>query len=219
MFSQLLVDSTPTHDKRMVGGRSPKLGEETMEILSEEAIRVYLMYYKQLKVLFTTYIHTNFNAKSKEMNWRAIEDVNQKMYVSAFLKLARCQSLIAHQINIETLHDFIEQVIPPITAAEVEYLEKDKTLLKKYNEDKSYKTNTCEPVEGEPGLLFHEFIFLLGQIALHATDHTPVTAKTIEDFFIEKLNFKKQTSIPQYGEDDEYDDEVESDDELEMDEQ
>jgi len=70
--------------------------------------------------------------------------------------------LIAHQINIETLHDFIEQVIPPITAAEVEYLEKDKTLLKKYNEDKSFKTNTCEPVEGEPGLLFHEFIFLLG---------------------------------------------------------
>jgi len=37
----------------MVGGRSPKMGEETMEILSEEAIRVYLMYYEQLKILFT----------------------------------------------------------------------------------------------------------------------------------------------------------------------
>jgi hypothetical protein len=49
----------------MVGGRSPKTGEETLEILSEEAIRVYLMYYEQLKVLFTQYIHTNFNSKKK----------------------------------------------------------------------------------------------------------------------------------------------------------
>ena len=144
------------------------------------------------------------------------------MYVSAFLKLARCKSLTNHQINIETLHDFIEQVIPPITPAEVEYLETNKTLLKKYNEDKNYKTTTCEPIEGEPGLLFHEFIFLLGQIALHAMDHNPVTATVIEDFFIEKLNFEKKTGIPKYvnadNEEDEDDEEVFSDDELEMDE-
>jgi len=74
----------------MVGGRSPKLGEETMEILSEEAIRVYLMYYEQLKVLFTQYIHTNLNARKKVQPWKDIEEVNQVMYVSAFLKLARC---------------------------------------------------------------------------------------------------------------------------------
>lgn len=45
MFQQLLVDQIKTHDQRMVGGRCPKMGEETLEILSEEAIRVYLMYY------------------------------------------------------------------------------------------------------------------------------------------------------------------------------
>lgn len=45
MFQQLLVDQIRTHDQRMVGGRCPKMGEETLEILSEEAIRVYLMYY------------------------------------------------------------------------------------------------------------------------------------------------------------------------------
>lgn len=60
----------------MVGGRCPKMGEETMEILSEEAIRVYLMYYEQLKVLFTQYIHTNFNVKKKVQSWHNIEDVN-----------------------------------------------------------------------------------------------------------------------------------------------
>jgi predicted Fe-Mo cluster-binding NifX family protein len=49
----------------MVGGRCPKMGEETLEILSEEAIRVYLMYYDPLKDLFTQYIHTNFNSKKK----------------------------------------------------------------------------------------------------------------------------------------------------------
>lgn len=37
----------------VVGGRSPKMADDTFEILSEEAIRVYLMYYDQLKLLFT----------------------------------------------------------------------------------------------------------------------------------------------------------------------
>lgn len=103
-------------------------------------------------------------------------------------------------------------------------------MLKIYNEDKSPKQTTCEPTEGEPGFLFHEFIFLLGLIALHCMEHTPTTATLIEDFFVEKLNFKRQTSIPRYnekkkaagaeGEDDEYyDEEVASDEELEMDEQ
>jgi len=64
-------------------------------------------------------------------------------------------------------------------------------LLKIYNEDKSPKQTTCEPVEGEPGFLFHEFIFLLGQIAIHAMDHNALTSQLIEDFFVEKLNFKK----------------------------
>jgi hypothetical protein len=46
-------------------------------------------------------------------------------------------------------------------------------------------------MEGEPGFLFHEFIFLLGLIAVHCTDHTHSTANLIEDFFVEKLNFKR----------------------------
>ena len=90
MFNKLLVDQIRKHDERMVGGRSPRCGENTMEILSEDAIRVYLMYYEQLKVLFTQYIHVNFNEKKKVIGWHQIEDTNQVMHVSAFLKLARC---------------------------------------------------------------------------------------------------------------------------------
>jgi len=46
----------------VVGGRVPKMDEDTLEILSEEAIVVYLNYLDQLKHLFATYVHANFNA-------------------------------------------------------------------------------------------------------------------------------------------------------------
>jgi len=52
------------------------MGEETLDVLSEEAIKVYLMYYDQLKHLFTQYMHMNFNAKKKVVGWRDIEDKN-----------------------------------------------------------------------------------------------------------------------------------------------
>lgn len=54
-----------TSDMRLVGGRIPKMDEDTLEVLSEEAIIVYMNYLHQLKNLFTTYIHTNFNAGKK----------------------------------------------------------------------------------------------------------------------------------------------------------
>lgn len=146
------------------------------------------------------------------------------MYVSAFLKLARCESLINDMLNIETLHDQIEQVIPPITQKEVDYLTTDKKLLKIYNSDKKPDLTSCDPEDGEPGLLFHEFIFLMGLIAANSMETSPVTSQVIEDFFVEKLNFKRQSEIPGYiypeDREEEYDEEeIDSDDQLEMDEQ
>jgi hypothetical protein len=46
-------------------------------------------------------------------------------------------------------------------------------------------------VSGEPGLLFHEFIFLMGLIALNYMGTNPSTSNLIEDFFVEKLNFTR----------------------------
>ena len=49
----------------MVGGRVPKIDEETLKILSEEALIVYLNYLDQLKTLYTSFVHQNFNAGKK----------------------------------------------------------------------------------------------------------------------------------------------------------
>lgn len=41
------------------------MDEDTLEILSEEAIIVYLNYLDQLKHIFASYIHPNLNAGKK----------------------------------------------------------------------------------------------------------------------------------------------------------
>lgn len=57
MFTSLLVAQKESKDKGLVGGRSPKMGEDTVKILSEESIKVYLTYLPQLKDLFKNHIH------------------------------------------------------------------------------------------------------------------------------------------------------------------
>lgn len=107
MFSQMLVDQIVTHDKQLIGGRTPRMGEDTLEILSEEAIKVYLYYMDQLKNLFTTYYHTNFNDKKKTVDWKEIEKNNHRMVCSAFLKMVRCHHMIPNVFNPEALLEFI----------------------------------------------------------------------------------------------------------------
>ena len=131
------------------------------------------------------------------------------MHISAFLELAKRQSLVADLLNIETLHDLIEQVIPPITEKEHAYLETDKKLLEIYNQNVKFVV----PEEGEPGLHFHEFIFLLGRIAIDTQDSAASSPELIEDFFVEKLNFKRKDTMPA---DDEYDEEYDSEDEMDQ---
>ena len=211
----------------MIGGRSPKMDDDTFDILSEEAIRVYLLYYDQLKLLFTQHVHPNFNARPKKVvSWRDIEDKNTVMVVSAFLKMCRTNHLIPNMLNVEALHSFVQQTIPPITPEEYSYFE-NTTLLNVYNNDMNPEQTTCEPAPGEPGLLFHEFIFLLGLIALNFMGTSPQTSQSIEDFFVEKLNFTRvapDARLKTYDElkDDSgiySDEEDDSGSELEMDEQ
>ena len=52
-----------------------------------------------------------------------------------------------------------------MTNEEYEYLVEKRTLHDVYNNDNNPDSH-CEPQPGEPGLLFHEFIFLLAMIAL-----------------------------------------------------
>lgn len=64
MYTKMLVDQKESKDKGLVGGRSPKMGENTVNILSEESIKVYLTYMQPLKELFQMHIHQNMNSKS-----------------------------------------------------------------------------------------------------------------------------------------------------------
>ena len=62
MFTKMLVDQKESKDKGLVSGRSPKMGEDTVKILSEDAIKVYLGYLTPLKQLFKMNIHENRNS-------------------------------------------------------------------------------------------------------------------------------------------------------------
>ena len=72
------------------------------------------------------------------------------MIARSFLKLCRYNYLIPHSFNIEALHNFMEQTLPPITNGEYEFYEKQK-LCEAYNEDKNYQTTMVEPMVDEKG--------------------------------------------------------------------
>jgi len=76
-----------------------------------------------------------------------------------------------------------------MTLQEHEYMEERKMLFEVYNKDNNPDSHV-EPLPGEPGLLFHEFLFLLSMIALNAETLSPVPHEQIEQFFIQKLEFK-----------------------------
>lgn len=122
---------------------------------------------------------------------RDIEDSNEPMKVSAFLKMCRLKQLIPHSLNIERLNQLIRQCITPMTNEEYEYLVENRMLIKVYEKDMNPETSHCEPSPGEPGLLFHEFIFLLAMIALNKDTDVVEASEKIESFFIIKLELTK----------------------------
>ena len=62
MFTKMLVDQKESKDKGLVSGRSPKMGSNTANILSEDSIKVYLTYLKPLQDLFKMHCHQNLNS-------------------------------------------------------------------------------------------------------------------------------------------------------------
>ncbi len=91
--------------------------------------------------------------------------------------------------NVESLQEYMKATIPPMTGDEYTFFEKNE-IIKAYEGDKNFQTTLCEPLEAEPGLLFHEFILLLGRIAWNCISTSETIGGKLTDFFIEKLNFK-----------------------------
>ena len=65
----------------VVGGRSPKMGGDTIHILSEDSIKVYLVYMDQLKSLFTKFIHQNWN-EQRRVSWEMIDGVGSAYLIN-----------------------------------------------------------------------------------------------------------------------------------------
>lgn len=98
-------------------------------------------------------------------------------------------------LNVEFLEELVKATIPPMTAEEYAFFEENHEIVRTYEADKNYQTTQCEPKVGEPGLLFHEFIFVLGRIACNCVNTSDNIAGKLGDFFVEKLGFHKAQSI------------------------
>ena len=150
----------------------------------------------QLKRLFTDFVHVNLNVGKKTVSWRDIEERNITMIARSFLKMCRYNYLIPTMFNIEQLQKFMEQTLPPITNGEQDFYVKE-LLRKAYDDDKNYQTTMVEPLIDssgemcEPALHFHEFIFLMGLIAHNCIDSSDSISGKLQDFYIQKLNFRK----------------------------
>jgi hypothetical protein len=84
--------------------------------------------------------------------------------------------------HVESLQDFMKSTIPPLTGAEFQFFEANE-IVAAYESDKNFQTTLCEPMESEPGLLFHEFILLLGRICANCKNTASTVAVNIRDFF------------------------------------
>ncbi len=80
-----------------------------------------------------------------------------------------------------------------MTVEEWNYMERDKKLIQLYQNDNNPDSH-CEPEKDEPGLLFHEFIFLIALIAVESKEDISGGEgyhRQIENFFTLKLEFKE----------------------------
>ena len=80
--------------------------------------------------------------------------------------MCRKKRLVPHIFHVEDLQHYLKQTIPPLTSEEYNFFEQGE-IVKYYETDKNFENTSCEPLENEPGLLFHEFIMLLGRIAIN----------------------------------------------------
>ena len=114
------------------------------------------------------------------------------MPVTAFLKLCRCTKLMPADVTIEDLNQFVLDIYSPMTLAEHKWMVEQQRLFEVYKSDVNYMESPIErQPKIQPELFFHEFIFLLATIATRKNTSSAKVHNKIENFFIEKLNFKQ----------------------------
>lgn len=163
MFTTMLMDKTISYTNNLVGGRIPKTDEETLSVLSEEAILFYIAYLDKLKVLFTSCHHQNKLDKGRGITWKELSDKNMGILSGSFLNFCKEYYLCPHMFNVESLKEILLSIIPPLHKEEYEYFSQDK-LIYQYENDKKKISSSYEFIDGEPELLFHEFVFAIGKL-------------------------------------------------------
>lgn len=102
--------------------------------------------------------------------------------------------------NVEALEGILLSIIPPLHKEEYDYYSEHR-IVSQYEGEKKKISGSYEFIEGEPILLFHEFLFAIGKIA----NQTVVAseAETLEDklkiFFVEKLRFANINDPKEYA--------------------
>lgn len=92
----------------------------------------------------------------------------------------------------------MKSTIPPLTGDEFIFFDNNE-IVAAYENDKNYQSSPVEPLDNEPGLLFHEFVLLLGRICANCKNTQGTVAGNIRDFFEQDL-FRKSlldTGSPQ----------------------
>jgi hypothetical protein len=128
------------------------------------------------------------------LNWRDIAEKNVPMLTRLFVKLSKAKLFIPYMFNIEDLQSYLKATVPPLTTEEYQFFENN-DVIRFYEDDMKEPVVRVDPKPGEPGLLFHEFVFLLARIAItNVTTSSSVSGK-LNDFFKEKLKFNEVIDI------------------------
>ena len=96
--------------------------------------------------------------------------------------LAKAKLLIPGMFNIEDMQSYLKATIPPITSEEYQYFENNE-IIRFYELNMVQSVVSCDPGHGEPGLLFHEFVFLLSRIAINNYKPSGSTSNNLNNFF------------------------------------
>jgi hypothetical protein len=96
--------------------------------------------------------------------------------------------------NIEDMQSYLKATIPPVSSEEYKFFESNE-IIRFYEADMVQPVSSCEPKLGEPGLLFHEFVFLLSRIAIMNVNTSGTVSGKLNDFFVEKLGFARVLDI------------------------
>lgn len=134
--------------------------------LTENCVKLLSSYEDDLKSLFVIYINENYTAMKRSdrilLNEREIDLQNKKMTAVSFLRFLKEAEIVPHLINIEHVEECLTRIVPASVPRETEFFYKH-FLVDVYAKDVDKLSEIKH--DGDPGLLFFEFQFMLARMS------------------------------------------------------